>query len=97
MRPQGTAATCEATARTAASRNWEQLGCSTHGIWLELADDAGGAGGALGLGALDVDGGPFTGAVDHLAIAHCEHHVGTIAGIDHVVHRVGRAGTTTGP
>lgn len=29
---EGAAATREATARTAASRNWEQLGCSTQGI-----------------------------------------------------------------
>lgn len=31
---EGAAATREATARTAASRDWEQLGCSTQGIWL---------------------------------------------------------------
>ena len=58
----------------------------------------GGAGDAFGLGALDVDGGPFTGAVDHLAIAHCEHHVGTIAGVDFFTLYTGSgAGAQRGP
>ena len=51
----------------------------------------GGTGDAGGGNTRGIGGGSSGGGtIDHLAIAHCEHHIGPVARIDQVVNQIGR-------